>query len=304
MSPSPSTPVAEQLRGILNVNKPSGISSFDVIRRVKSLLRPGRPALGHAGTLDPIASGILLVLVGPATRVSRFLLESPKEYEAELLFGQRTDTDDITGKVVEEQPVPSFDATGLTAVLRQFTGIIEQVPPEYSALKQNGVRAYQLARAGKPVKPKPRSVTVHRLGLLDWCPPRARIRALVSSGTYIRSLCRDIGRAAASAATLAALVRTKSGGFTLEGASPLDTLDARTIARRLVPVEEALPGLPRLEVTAREAGELLAGRPVHRNRVPNARHALARTADGSFLALVATGEASIRPVRLVFVEGK
>jgi tRNA pseudouridine55 synthase len=297
-------PAACRLRGILNVNKPSGISSYDVIRRVKSLLAPGRPALGHAGTLDPLASGVLLVLVGPATRVSRFLLESPKEYEAELLFGRRTDTDDITGATVAEAPVPSLTPDALAGLLRQFTGIIEQVPPRYSALKQDGVPAYRLARAGRPVEPKPRTVTVHRLELLDWQPPRARIRAGVSSGTYIRSLARDIGAAAGSAGTLAALVRTRSGAFTLASACALDELDAGNIARRLVPVEESLPGLPRLEVSPREAGELLAGRTVLRRDVPTACHALARTADAGFLALVATGDDGIRPVRLLFTEGK
>lgn len=295
-------PAGSRLRGILNVNKPTGITSYDVIRRVKALLRPARPALGHAGTLDPLASGILLLLVGPATRVSRFLLESPKEYEAELLFGRRTDTDDTTGATLAEAPVPGLDAAALTGLLGQFTGLIKQVPPCYSALKQDGVPAYRLAREGRPVQPQPRSVTVHRLELLDWQPPRARIRACVSAGTYIRALARDIGAAADSAATLAALVRTRSSGFTLETACPLAELDADTITRRLVPVEDALPGLPRIEVSPQEAAELLAGRTVSRRRPAASGHALARAADGSFLALVSADGNAIRPVRLIFVE--
>ncbi|HDQ98803.1 MAG TPA: tRNA pseudouridine(55) synthase TruB [candidate division WOR-3 bacterium] len=299
MSPGP-TRAGNGLRGILNVNKPSGITSYDVIRRVQGLLRPRRPALGHAGTLDPLASGVLLLLVGPATRVSRFLLESPKEYEAEVLFGRATDTDDITGATVAEAPVPELDPERFAALLADFTGIITQVPPRYSALKQDGVPAYKFARAGRPVTPKPRTVTVHRLELLDWSSPRARLRACVSSGTYIRALARDIGAAADSAATLSALVRTKSGAFSLAGACPLDALDADSVIRRLVPIEDSLPGLPRLEVGADEAARLLAGRTVARRRMSVTGHALARARDGSFLALVAAGPEGIRPVRLIW----
>lgn len=293
-------PAPAALRGVLNVNKPGGISSYDVIRRVKPLLDPGRPAIGHAGTLDPLADGVLLLLLGPATRVSRFLLGSDKEYVAELLFGAATDTDDITGSELRRAPVPSLDRAALIQLLGRFAGAIEQIPPRYSALKQNGVPLYRRARRGEEVHPRTRTVTVHELELLDWQPPRARLRALVSAGTYIRALARDIGEAADSAATLAALTRTRSGSFTLDRAVSLDRLDSANLPGLLVPIEDALADLPRFPVSPDQARDLRQGRPIPQPDVPEAEFALAATPDRSFLAIVTSRDGLLRPVRNLY----
>jgi len=290
------------MRGILNLAKPSGASSYDVIRRVKRVLGPEPPALGHAGTLDPLASGVLLVLVGAATRVSRFLMESDKEYEAEVEFGARTDTDDATGAVVAESAVPELDRAGLERLLARFTGTIEQVPPAFSALKQNGVPLYRLARRGIRVQARPRTVTVHRLELIDWHPPRARLRAQVSAGTYIRSLARDIGRAAGSEANLAGLVRTRSGAFRLVDAVEPAILTPGLIARSLVPVADALPGLPRILLPGTDAGRLARGQRIELDGAPDSGFALAITDDRRFLAVVRADHRTIRPVRIVYAE--
>jgi len=168
-------PPVSRPRGVLCIDKPSGISSYDVIRRLKPLL-PRKTPIGHAGTLDPLASGVLLVLVGDATKVSRFLLDESKEYEAAVLFGIRTDSDDVTGKAVEQAAVPAVGTEGIRAALERFSGEIEQIPPSYSALKQDGRPQYELARQGIEVESRPRRVTIHKLELLSWQPPKLELR--------------------------------------------------------------------------------------------------------------------------------
>lgn len=234
----------EQLRGILNVHKPSGITSYDVIRRVKTLL-PGRIRIGHAGTLDPLASGVLLVLLGAATKVADYLQSRDKEYEARVLLGQRTATDDITGAVREECPVPDVSPAQLLELLRGFEGEIEQTPPAYSALKVDGIPAYDLARAGSAPELRPRRVRIYELALTGLDLPVVSLRARVGKGCYIRALARDIGERLGCGATLQALTRTRSGSFQLEDAIPLDALEAVTLTARLVPIDTALDFLPR-----------------------------------------------------------
>jgi tRNA pseudouridine55 synthase len=286
------------MRGVLNINKPSGITSYDVIRRLKPLVAPAQSAvgsrkssvpLGHAGTLDPLASGVLLVLVGDATKASRFLLGQPKEYEADVLLGVRTDTDDITGRTVAESPVPAVSPEELDSVLLRFVGTIQQVPPAFSAIKQDGRPLYDRARRGEAVQPRPRAVTIYELEQLGLWPPRLRLRARVSAGTYIRALARDIGAALGTEATLAGLVRTRSGCFTVEDALPLDSLEVTTIQDRLVPIERAL-GLKVIRVGDADADRLLQGRAVPAaGEVLADDFALARNDSGSFLAVVRPG---------------
>jgi tRNA pseudouridine55 synthase len=298
------------MRGVLNANKPSGISSYDVIRHIKSLLRPSSPAprplpaLGHAGTLDPLASGVLLVLVGEATKISRFLLNLPKEYVAGVLFGMRTDTDDITGKTLDERPVSDLTVESLRAALDRSTGEIEQVPPAFSALKQDGRPLYQLARKGKEIRPRSRKVTVYEQELLDWQPPTATIRYRVSSGTYVRALARDLGASVGTEATLASLVRTKVGQFTVEDAVAPDALDAASLPDRLTPVDAALGGMPSVTVSAAQAQHLRQGRVVCgiAGVVPPGvvGLALAQTADRSFLAVVVSKGTELRTERIIY----
>jgi tRNA pseudouridine55 synthase len=285
------------MRGVLSVNKPSGISSYDVIRRIKPLLhssvvdRKSGIRLGHAGTLDPMASGVLLILVGAATKVSRFLLECDKEYRAGVLFGRRTDTDDVTGATVEELPVPEVSTAKMSEVLGRFTGPIEQAPPVYSAIKQAGKPAYELARRGEEVETRPRKVTVYELGLVEWTPPHLLFHCRVSSGTYVRALARDIGAACGTVATLESLVRTRVGPFPAESARELDSLTAGSLPGALTPIADALAWMPAAE-----------GKQVPADSVENAGTAAAKTADGRFLAIVSREAGQLRTERVIYAD--
>lgn len=291
------------MRGVLNVNKPAGISSYDVIRRLRRVIgRMGPIPIGHAGTLDPLASGVLLVLLGEATKLSRFFLSSPKEYEAEVLLGVQTDTDDTAGRTIASSPVPELDPPSLARLLERFRGEQEQVPPRFSALKQEGRPLYRRARAGEDFEVRPRRVTVHEIEPLGWEPPRLTLRLVVSSGTYVRALARDIGLAAASVATLARLVRTRSGRFRLEGALELEQADPETVAAHLVPIPDALPELPRITVDEREAALLGNGRALRRPLDITADYAFAATPDSRFLALVRPAAETIRPARIIYAD--
>lgn len=291
------------MRGVLNANKPSGISSYDVIRRIKSILRSPVP-IGHAGTLDPLASGVLLVLLGEATKVSRFLLNLPKEYVAGVLFGKQTDTDDITGETLSERPMLGVTAESIRSGLKRFTGEIEQVPPVFSALKQDGQPLYRLARRGEEVRPRSRKVMVYETELLNWQPPTATIRCLVSSGTYVRALARDLGTSLGTVATLASLVRTKAGEFTLEDATAPDVLDATSLIERLAPIDVALSWMPRVAVSPIQARQLHQGKVVSDLAGPASSgvddFALAQTEDHRFLAIVVSDNRKLRTERIIY----
>lgn len=206
--------------GILVIDKPEDWTSMDVCARVRRLL--GERRVGHAGTLDPMATGVLTVFVGRATRAAQFAEAGEKRYEALLRLGTETDTQDITGTVLRES-AQRPDRAALEAVLPRFRGEIQQIPPMYSALKRDGKKLYELARQGKSVERAPRSVTVSALELgerrsdTDWV-----LRVRCSKGTYIRTLCHDIGRALGCGGTMAALRRTAASGFTLADAVTLE----------------------------------------------------------------------------------
>jgi tRNA pseudouridine55 synthase len=293
------------MRGVLNVNKPSGISSYDVIRHIKPILQSSIP-IGHAGTLDPLASGVLLVLLGEATKVSRFLLDLPKEYVAGVLFGRQTDTDDITGKTLAERPVTGLTAESVRAALDRFAGEIEQIPPAFSALKQNGQPLYRLARKGQEVRPKSRKVMVYELELLDWQPPTATIRCLVSAGTYVRALARDLGTSLGTAATLASLVRTKVGQFTIEDSTAPGEIDAASLTERLAPIDDALAGMPRVTVSPVQAQHLHQGKVASGSdglTLPGVDgFALAQTEDHRFLAIVVSNGKKLRTERIIYAD--
>jgi tRNA pseudouridine55 synthase len=293
------------MRGVLNANKPSGISSYDVIRRIKPLLHRST-SIGHAGTLDPLASGVLLVLLGEATKVSRFLLNLPKEYVAEVLLGRQTDTDDITGKTVAERPVTDLTEESVRAALDRFVGETEQIPPAFSALKQNGQPLYRLARSGREVHPKSRKVMVYELELLGWQAPTAAIRCRVSAGTYVRALARDLGTSLGTVATLASLVRTKVGQFTIETSTTLDAIDATSLNDRLVPVAAALDGMPRIAVSPDQALHLLQGKVLRgfgASRLSGSDGlGVAESDDHRFLAIVVADKEELRTERIVYAD--
>ncbi|MCL2175607.1 MAG: tRNA pseudouridine(55) synthase TruB [Treponema sp.] len=198
--------------GLILFNKPSGITSFDALRDIKRALGTGK--VGHTGTLDKFASGLLIVLAGKALKLSQWFTHCDKKYEGRIKFGIETDTLDPEGSIIFEAPLPSREA--VEKVLNQFTGKIMQVPPAFSAIHINGKRAYELVRSGEAPEMKKREITIYKLELKSWQPPFADIFVHCSSGTYIRSLARDIALAAGSRGHLCELKRTQVGGFVLE----------------------------------------------------------------------------------------
>lgn len=233
------------MNGILNINKPAAWTSHDVIAWVRKVLREKR--VGHSGTLDPLATGVLLVCVGQATRVAEYLMASTKVYRAEAQLGTTTDTYDADGTIVATAAVPPLTEADLVAALRPFTGEILQAPPAYSAIKQDGVPLHRRARRGEEVRPAPRPVRIHSIELLTWKPPRLTLEITCDPGTYIRSLTHDLGQALGCGAVLTQLIRTRSGHFTVADAVSLDALAAAAragdLARYLHPLTAALDGL-------------------------------------------------------------
>lgn len=239
--------------GLLLVDKDAGVTSFTVVRRVRRLV--GGARAGHAGSLDPFATGLLPVCVGRATRLVRFVASGTKRYHAFVRFGQATDTDDLTGRPVG-RPFPPPGAADIRKVLPQFIGTIEQRPPRYSAKHVGGRRAYRLARAGRPVQLAPTPVRVDTLRLLAYDGQVAEITCQVGPGTYVRALARDLGERLGGAAHLAALRRTAVGPFAVADAVRLAALpDRKAVEERLLDPLAALEGLPRLPVS--DAGRRL-----------------------------------------------
>jgi tRNA pseudouridine55 synthase len=247
---------------LLVVDKPSGPSSFTVVKRVRALLGKRREKIGHGGTLDPFASGVLPICVGEGTKVLAFLLDADKSYEAQIRFGVETDTLDVTGQVRAQRPVGDLSASAIEQALAGFRGPIEQVPPMYSALKRDGRPLYSYARAGQTVERAARKVTIHELEMVVFeGPDRARLRIRCSKGTYIRSLAADLGTRLGVGAHLTELRRTSSGPFRIEQAITLDELAVRVADGRPLPslsMLEALAHLPRVLVD--EAQSLVLAR--------------------------------------------
>lgn len=253
------------ITGVLPVWKPGGITSFDAIRSLRRSIGDGWKKLktGHGGTLDPMAVGVLPILIGEATKAFDFLLQSDKIYTALVQAGSSTDTDDADGRVTSEGG-RKVTREEVEALLPRFTGRISQVPPRYSAIRVNGVRSYELAREDGGVELSAREVTVHELSLLDFDDTAQRFRLLVrcSSGTYIRSIARDIGAALGSFAHLAGLERSKSGGITTSDCVPLDKIGADNWKGLLIPLEKALDFLPGLDFLP-EPKFIINGRPLN-----------------------------------------
>jgi tRNA pseudouridine55 synthase len=218
--------------GFLLVDKPATWTSHDVVGKVRRLLAMKR--VGHAGTLDPMATGLLVLGLGRATRLLRFIQDLPKEYVADVLFGVATDSGDADGRVVEES-APGFSEEELRAALRSFVGTIDQVPPAVSAIKRGGKRLHQLTRAGVVVELAPRPVEVYHIELMSFALPRARLRVRCGKGTYIRALGDDIARALGTRAHLTSLRRTASGSLSVEDAATIETLEEDAPASVLPP---------------------------------------------------------------------
>jgi len=238
--------------GVLVVDKPTGMTSHDVVQVVRR--GTGIRRAGHTGTLDPRASGVLVILLGPAVRLSEFVSASDKRYQATIRVGSSTDTYDSEGTITNHTSDIDVSEEQFNEILQQFTGEIEQVPPPYSAVKVKGRKAYEMARRGEEVELKPRIINVYSLEVLEWDPPESVIDVYCSSGTYVRSLANDIGKALGTGAYLVGLRRTKSGRFTLRDAVPLrilrEAFEAGEWYNYLIPAAEALADWPMVELDA------------------------------------------------------
>jgi len=250
--------------GVLNVRKEAGWTSHDVVARIRGKLRGMK--LGHAGTLDPAATGVLPLLVGRGTRIAEYLLEWDKTYLAGLRLGETTDTQDATGTVLQRSPLESVTEARIREVIGGFEGRIQQVPPMYSAVKVGGVPLYKAARAGRDVERQAREVTVFRLEVVSIHLPDVMLRVSCSKGTYIRTLCADIGEKLGVGGHMATLIRERVGPLVVEQALTVDEVEARlvqgTLAASMLTLDEALAGLPVCSVGAETARRVLHGMPV------------------------------------------
>jgi tRNA pseudouridine55 synthase len=245
---------------MVNLNKPPGATSRTVVDRVVRLA-PGVKA-GHAGTLDPLATGVLVVCIGAATRLIEFVQRMPKTYRTMVRLGARSDTLDAAGEVTEIAGALPPSELEIRGVLETQVGVIAQRPPEYSALKVKGQRAYDLARIGVPVNLAPRTVTIRRIELLGYDWPRLELEIECGSGTYIRAIARDVGTALGCGGLVEALTRTRIGPFTLAEAIDPERLAAATVAEWLRPATEAVSALPRLQLSAAHLAAVVHGRPL------------------------------------------
>lgn len=251
--------------GVLVVDKPVGMTSHDVVQIIRR--GTGIRRAGHTGTLDPRASGVLVILIGPAVRLSEYVSASDKRYQATVRLGKSTDTFDSEGRITATASPDRITEMQFEEALEQFVGEIQQVPPPYSAIKVQGRKAYEMARGGEEVELEPRTINVYSLELLEWAPPEAVIDVFCSSGTYVRSLANDLGAALGCGAYLVGLRRTKSGRFTLRDAVPLrrlqESFNSGDWYRFLIPAAEALGDWPMVELDGDQV-ELIR----HGHRIP------------------------------------
>jgi tRNA pseudouridine55 synthase len=242
--------VKNAISGVLVVDKPVGLTSHEVVQIIRHGTNIRRA--GHTGTLDPRASGVLIVLVGPAVRLSEYVSASDKRYQAIIRLGATTDTFDADGRFTSKDETPQITEEQFETTLKTFVGEIIQTPPPYSAVKVHGRPAYDMAREGEEVQLEPRKIQVYSLELLEWAPPEAVIDVYCSSGTYVRSLANDLGEKLGCGAYLTGLRRTKSGKFTLRDAVPLrklrEAFDAGNWYQYVIPAAEALSDWPSLEL--------------------------------------------------------
>lgn len=280
--------------GVLLIDKEAGVTSFDVIRKIRRALGGGRRAgkLGHAGTLDPFATGLLLVMLGQGTKLSRFLMGQNKVYRATFRLGTETDTLDPTGRVVRTAPVPSLRREELEESMRPFLGEIRQVPPSFSAVKYEGVRAYKLARKGINPQLPTRRVFIHALQILSMDLPEVTLEARCSAGTYLRSLARDLAQSLGTVAHVSALRRLAIGAFQVEEAFPSSWIGGRETAgllmEKILPMRRALPDLPEVSVSRVLAEKIREGyRPRSHELPPGQDIAAGR---GGYVKLVSEDE--------------
>jgi len=284
------------LDGILNINKPKGKTSFSVVARIRKL--SGERRVGHAGTLDPDATGVLPVCLGQGTRVIEFLVNTTKTYRARIEFGKATDTYDGSGQITHEGDISDIKKRRVEAALDAFRGHIEQTPPMYSAIKHQGQPLYKLARAGITVERKKRTVVIHRLELITWRKPIVTVEVECSKGTYIRSLAHDLGEHLGCGAFLKSLVRTRCGIFNIEDSISITQLEEachdgnwQTLLR---PIDIVLQDLPAIAIDEDNEKAFKTGRPIfprekdigNTSKGSSYRYCRAYSQDGRFLGIL------------------
>ena len=287
------------LDAVLLLDKPTGFTSNAALQRAKRLLRAEKA--GHAGTLDPLASGLLPVLLGEATKFADGLLGADKEYLATLQLGTATTTGDLEGEIIERRPV-ALDAARIESALARFRGPVEQVPPMHSALKRGGQPLYRLARQGRSVERAPRRVSIHSLELLGWNGDSLEIRVCCSKGTYIRSLASDLGQALGCGACVAALRRTRIAGFTVGQAVTLDALERCPDPERdawLLAADSLLVGMPRIDLAAALAQRFRHGQAVRPEVTVRGRCRVYAAGDALLGVGMIETDGQLRPLRLV-----
>ncbi len=307
LQPRPATSILNPPCGVLVIDKPAGPTSFDVVERVKRLLRAEKA--GHTGTLDPLATGVLAVCVGDAVKLQQYLADGDKAYQALVAFGEATTTQDAEGEVIARGDPAWLDAEAIRAALARFLGEIEQVPPMFSAVRVGGRRLHEAARAGEEMERPARRIRVDAFELLELEPPqgglvRARMAVRCGKGTYVRTLAADLGAALGVPSYLAGLRRTAAGPFRLEEAIALDEAerlaraDRASLAARLLPLEEALRAWPAVHLSTSEARDLGHGRTLSLGGAPEG---LCRALDpeGRLLAVCEGRAGALKPVRVL-----
>jgi tRNA pseudouridine55 synthase len=246
--------------GLLNLDKPAGVTSRDVVNRVQRLVKPHK--VGHCGTLDPLATGVLVIALGPATRLVEYVQRMPKTYRGTFLLGRSSDTEDIEGQVtlLPASPIPTCEQ--LQSAIPQFLGTIQQTPPAFSALKVAGQRSYDLARRGQTAEHQPRPVEIHAIELIRYAYPELELLIRCGSGTYIRSLGRDLARAVGTEAVMSALRREAIGPFQAAESLPANDLALQLLEENLQPPILALGEMPQVVVSANEQRRLAIGQSI------------------------------------------
>ena len=294
------------MNGVLVIDKPQGPTSFEVVRRVRSAL--GLRRAGHTGTLDPMATGVLPVCLGEATKLAGLLTEGDKAYDAVVRLGLVTDTQDVTGTVLETRSVPPLSTELLESALQRFRGTFSQLPPMYSAVKVKGRRLYEHARAGESVERTPRQVTVHALVLRDFSASECTLSVRCSKGFFVRSLAEDLGRVLGCGGALKTLRRTASGPFGLDRALPLSQVEALGVAgpggraeleARIIPMADALPELPAVRVPESDVPRVLHGVPLLLGAEAPSGRVRVLGPDGALLAVGEVHEGRLGYVRVV-----
>ncbi|GAB4528526.1 MAG: tRNA pseudouridine(55) synthase TruB [Anaerolineae bacterium] len=288
MSPGSQDLSPSNVSGILNINKPAGMTSHDVVMYVRRLT--GQRKVGHAGTLDPMATGVLLLCLGQATRVAEYLMAGRKRYRAVVRLGVSTDTYDAEGVVTRSVHSSDLSQAQILDALAAFQGTIQQVPPPFSAIRQNGQRLYELARRGISVQAPPRTVQIHSISLVAWEAPDLTLDVTCSPGTYIRSLAHDLGQRLGVGGHLTALTRRASGQWVLENAVTLDNLkhavEGGDWLTLLHPLEDALQDFERVDLPADLVRRVSQGQIVELDRLPKTRLVRAYAPDGLLVAVL------------------